>query len=83
MFKKQDEGKFEQISEFSLSKSLASKLEMPCEWVVTNICLFFCECQPWPNSRQVSASEPAAASRSCAEITTEVMPNYCFLTQSA
>lgn len=31
MFKKQDEGKFEQISEFSLSKSLASKLEMPCE----------------------------------------------------
>lgn len=39
-FKKQGEGKLEQISDYSLSKSLASKLQMPCEWFGMSICLF-------------------------------------------
>lgn len=39
-FKKQDEGKLEQMNDFSLSKSPVSKLQMPCEWFCMSICLF-------------------------------------------
>lgn len=60
IFKKQAKGKFEQISDFSLNKSLQASYKCPWE-ICCEYLSFFCECQPWPSSRQVSASEPAAA----------------------
>lgn len=81
MFKKQDKGKFEQISGFSLIKSLASKLQMSCERFVTNICLFFVSVSPGQAAarcQRLSPLLPAAP----VQLPTELMSNYCFLAAS-